>query len=110
MPKTSLRKRVKTRESWKAGRRCSTNSSRARSRAFFFLRTGDGCRSLCLSAFESQTEPILPNPPHARAVPERPSLSQGRGQVDVPLLAARALDGLPLGRKAHRPPHLRLVI
>src|SRR5215210_8034960 len=104
MPKTSLRNRAKTRESLKAGRRCSTSSSRARSRAFFFLLTGYGRRSLCLSAFQSQGEPILQNPLDVLAVPELASLSQGRGEVDVPLLATFALDGLHLGRKAHVPP------
>src|SRR5215212_489669 len=103
MPKTSLRKRVKTRESSKAGRRCSTSSSKARSRAFFFLLTSYGRCSLCLSAFESQGEPILQNPLDVLAVPELASLSQSGGKVDVPLLAAFALDGLHLGRKAHAP-------
>src|SRR5204863_7179420 len=96
--KTSLRKRTKTRESSKAGRRCSTSSSRARSRAFFFLRTGDGRRSLCLSAFESQGEPILQNPLDVLAVLELASLSHGGGEGEIPLYAGFALAALDLGR------------
>src|SRR5690348_15098418 len=101
MPKISLRTRSKTRTSWKAGRRCSTISSMARSRAFFFLRTGHRRRSLSLGPFEGQGESILEDPFDVLAISELAGMSECRGEVDVPLFAALAFDGLHLRRKSH---------
>ena len=86
------------------------SSRSARSRAFFFELTGDGRSAFSISAFERQSEAVLEDPLHVLAVVELACLSQSRGEVDIPLLAALALDGLDFGGESHRTPPRKLVI
>lgn len=92
------------------GRSCPNRirSESARERLSFFfdssLRFDGGAR--IRTAAEDQGGLVFDNPFHDLASEKLTGLSEGRREVDVPLLATLPIDELNLGREAHGAPSL----